>query len=108
MVLEALDKIRDAEEQVDQMRQTLKEELAMYEQKKATDLKKKQEVSQEKVTAVLQELETQKNEQLQKEKVVLLSEAKEQNLSFQEKYEKNKESIIDHVIEGVKTIYGSQ
>ncbi|WP_086313393.1 V/A-type H+/Na+-transporting ATPase subunit G/H [Enterococcus sp. 7F3_DIV0205] len=108
MVLEALDKIRDAEDNVEKMRQNAKDELNVYEQKKADDFKKKQEESQEKVKMLLRELETQKNEQLQKEKDILLSEAKIQNQDFREKYEKNKESIIDHVIERVKKIYGSQ
>ncbi|MEI5992105.1 hypothetical protein [Enterococcus crotali] len=108
MVLEALDKIREAEINVETMRQTVKTELDLYEQKKAEEFKQKQMVSQEKITALLHELETQKNAELQKEKDILLSEAKEQNQDFREKYEKNQESIIDYVIERVKKIYGSQ
>ncbi|WP_207695910.1 V/A-type H+/Na+-transporting ATPase subunit G/H [Enterococcus sp. DIV0212c] len=108
MVLEALDKIRDAENSVEKMRQEAKEEIGAYEQKQAANFKKKQEQSQEKVKRLLHELERQKSEQLQKEKNILLSEAQEQNQEFEEKYKKNKESIIDHVIERVKKIYGSQ
>ncbi|ALS00434.1 hypothetical protein ATZ33_03315 [Enterococcus silesiacus] len=108
MVLEALDRIREAEADVERMRQTVKTELSLYEQKKAEKFKQKQVASQEKITVLLQELETQKNAELQKEKDILLSEAKEQNQDFREKYEKNKASIIDYVIERVKKIYGSQ
>ncbi|MBO0447135.1 V/A-type H+/Na+-transporting ATPase subunit G/H [Enterococcus sp. AZ170] len=108
MVLEALDKIREAEKDVEVMRQLVKEELTVYEQEKTDALKQKKEESQKKVTCLLQELETQKEQQLQKEKDLLLSEAKEQNQDFEKKYEKNKDSIIDYVIERVKEIYGSQ
>lgn len=108
MVLQALDKIREAEDNVKIMRQDAKEEVDAYEQKKAGDFKKKQEKSQEKITVLLHALEIQKKEHLQKEKDILLSEVKEQNLDFREKYGKNKEAIIDYVIERVKKIYGSQ
>ena len=108
MVLEALDRIREAEDKVEEMRHIAKEEIRSYEQIKSDDFKKKQEESQAKVTALLHEIEGQKKEELQKEKDSLLSEANEQNQNFKEKYEKNKESIIDHVIERVKKIYGSQ
>lgn len=108
MVLEALDKIGEAEDRVTKMRQELKENLVSYEQEKAEIFKREQEESQAKVAKILRELEAQKEQQLQKEKVELLSEAKEQNKEFEEKYKKNKESIIDHVIERVKEIYGSQ
>lgn len=107
MVLEALDRIREAEDKVNGMRQAVKKEIRLYELKKSDEFKKRQEESQIKVTALLHELETQKYEQLQKEKEILLSEAKEQNQEFRQKYEKNKESIIDHIIERVKKIYGS-
>ncbi|WP_430601806.1 V/A-type H+/Na+-transporting ATPase subunit G/H [Enterococcus sp. DIV0724b] len=108
MVLEALDRIREAEDQVKKMRQAVKEEINGYEQEKVEDLKRKQEESQEKIKRLLHELEEQKNEQLQREKVILLNEAQEQNQNFREKYKKNKDSILDHVIERVKKIYGSQ
>lgn len=108
MVLEALDKIREAEESIKKMRQTAEKEISTYEQNKAIEFKKKQEDSQDKVNGLLQKLETQKNEQLQREKDVLLSEAKEQDQEFKEKYEKNHESLIDYVIERVKKIYGGQ
>lgn len=108
MVLEALDKIREAEESVEIMRQALKHELTLYEQEKTETLKHKKEKSQKKIMSLLQELEAQNEHQLQKEKDLLLSEAQEQNQDFKEKYDKNKESIIDYVIERVKEIYGSQ
>lgn len=108
MVLEALDKIREAEINVEAMRQTVKTELDLYEQKKAEEFKQKQVASQEKITGLLHELETKKNAELQKEKDILLSEAKEQNQDFREKYEQNQQPIIDYVIERVKKIYGSQ
>lgn len=108
MVLEALDRIREAEDQVKKMRQAVKEEINGYEQEKVEELKRKQEESQEKIKRLLHELEEQKNEQLQREKFILLNEAQEQNQNFREKYEKNKDSILDHVIERVKKIYGSQ
>ncbi|MBO0422247.1 hypothetical protein BCR22_03990 [Enterococcus plantarum] len=108
MVLEALDRIREAEDKVEKMRQVAKEELGKYEKKKSEEFQRRQEKSQAKVTALLHELETQQNEQLQKDKEILLSEAKEQNQNFRAKYEKNKEAIIDHVIERVKKVYGSQ
>ncbi|WP_245558655.1 hypothetical protein [Enterococcus caccae] len=108
LVLKALDKIQEAEKCVEKMRQAAKVEMNKYEQQKAEAFKRKQADSQEKVTTLLQTLESQKNEQLQKQKDLLLSDAKEQNQIFKEKYEKNKNSIIDLVIERVKTIYGSQ
>ena len=108
MVLEALDKIREAEDQVEKMRQAAKEEIGVYEQKKAIEFKNRQKKSQEKAKSLLHELESKQNEQLQNEKAVLLLEAQKQNQDFREKYENNRESIIDHVIERVKKIYGSQ
>lgn len=108
LVLEALNKIREAEENVEKMRQTAKAEVSAYEQKKAEEFKQKKAESQEKITDLLQTVETQKNEQLQKQKDILLSDAAEQTQEFKEKYEKNKDSIIDYVIERVKKIYGSQ
>lgn len=108
MVLEALDKIRKAEASIKKMRQIAEKEISTYEQNKAIEFKKKQEDSQDKVNVSLQKLEKQKNEQLQREKDVLISEAKEQDQEFKEKYEKNHDSLIDYVIERVKKIYGGQ
>lgn len=108
MVLEALDKIREAEENVEKLRQSAKAEINSYEQKQAENFKQKQAASQAKVTALLETLDTQNSQQLEAEKEILLSEAKKQDQDFREKYEKNKEKIIDHVIERVKKIYGSQ
>ncbi|MEI5992717.1 hypothetical protein [Candidatus Enterococcus mansonii] len=108
MVLEALDRIREAEEKVESMRQKTREELIAYEQKKSASLKKQQEDSQEKVTTFLHEFEMKRTDELQKEKEILLKDAKNQDQEFREKYQKNKETMIDHVIERVKEIYGSQ
>ncbi|WYJ85261.1 V/A-type H+/Na+-transporting ATPase subunit G/H [Enterococcus sp. 12C11_DIV0727] len=108
LVLEALDKIREAEAHVEKMRQATKAEISTYEQTQAEKFKQKQVESQEKVTELLQTIESQQNEQLEKQKTILLSEAKKQTQEFKEKYGKNKDSIIDYVIERVKKIYGSQ
>ncbi|MFD1899910.1 hypothetical protein GQR36_07295 [Enterococcus termitis] len=57
---------------------------------------------------MLQELEAQHAEQLEKEKMLLLNDAKKQNQDFKNKYEQNKDAIVDHIIERVKQVYGSQ
>jgi V/A-type H+-transporting ATPase subunit G/H len=108
MVLEALDSIRDAEEKVETMRQAVKKEIAAYEQQKSQQFKQMQAVSQENVATLLQELEAQHAEQLEKEKMLLLNDAKKQNQTFRNKYEQNKDAIVDHIIERVKKVYGSQ
>ncbi|OJG68671.1 hypothetical protein RV09_GL000070 [Enterococcus moraviensis] len=108
MVLEALDKIREAEEAVEKKRQAIKKEIDSYEQEKNAVFQKRQQESQVKIAHLLHEIEEQKTEQLQKEKSLLISDAQKQNQDFREKYEKNKEVVIDHVIERVKNIYGSQ
>ncbi|GGC83813.1 hypothetical protein [Enterococcus wangshanyuanii] len=108
MVLEALERIQDAEKKVEEMRQTAQKEIMTYEQKKAQQFKQLQGESQEKVSKILQNQEMQLTEQLEQERILLLSEAKEQNQEFRNKYEQNKEAIVDHIIERVKKVYGSQ
>ncbi|MFD2305957.1 hypothetical protein [Enterococcus termitis] len=108
MVLEALDSIRDAEEKVEAMRQAVKKEITAYDQQKSQQFKQIQAASQENVATLLQELEAQHAEQLEKEKMLLLNDAKKQNQDFKNKYEQNKDAIVDHIIERVKQVYGSQ
>lgn len=108
MVLEALEHIQDAEKKVEEMRQTAQKEILMYEQEKAQKFKQLQDGSQEKVSKMLQDREMQLSEQLEQERVLLLSEAKEQDQEFRNKYEQKKDAIVDHIIERVKKVYGSQ
>lgn len=108
MVLEALEQIRQAEEKVSELKRLSKDEIRQYEEQKMKEIKELQTASNQKVLALATELESSQTQQLEKERALLLQEATATEKRFQEKYQKNKEQMIDYIIERVKKVYGSQ
>lgn len=108
MVLEALEQIRKAEEKVGDLKGISKNEVRQYEEQKMKEIKELQAASNQKVVAISTDLENIQTEQLKKERELLVKEAEATEKRFQEKYQKNKNQMIDYITERVKKIYGSQ
>ena len=108
MVLEALEQIRKAEEKVSDLKRVSKDEVRQYEEQKMKEIKDLQAASNQKVVAILDDLENIQTEQLKKERELLLEEAEATEKRFQEKYQKNKAQMIEYITERVKKVYGSQ
>lgn len=108
MVLDALEQIRQAEDQVQQMKKDVQQEMTDFETKKNQEILQLQKSSQEKVKKLLQETEHFQQEQLKTEKDILLKDAEEQKKSFQSKYDSNKNQMIEYIVERVNELYGSQ
>nr|WP_242550150.1 hypothetical protein [Enterococcus sp. MJM16] len=107
-VLEALEKIKSAEEQNERKKEKLVAELAAYETNKKQQLQKKREELRMDFSTVLSEREQVLSEELAAEEKDLNSHAEDAIKMMEKKYQEKKEQTIQKIIERVISEYGSQ
>jgi len=107
-VLEALEKIKSAEEQNEREKEKLIAELAVYEANKKRLLQEKREELKINFSTVLSEREQELAAGLEAEEKELTSNAEEAIRMMEEKYMVKKEQTIQKIIERVISEYGSQ
>lgn len=107
MVQEVLEQIKAAEDAVEEHRQQVKMNCRLYEEQKQERLAKLRQESEEAVEKVLTDSLATQEKMLQLEKEQLLDETKRTEQALHERYEANKEQVIDSIIERVKDVYGS-
>lgn len=108
MVLDVLDKIKQAENQIEQQRQLAQKECQEYEAQKQAQLVQLKTESAQEIEKLQGNYIALQAELLQQERQQLLEEAEQTATVLNERYEKNKEQVIDEIIERVKDVYGSQ
>jgi DNA anti-recombination protein RmuC len=108
IVLEVLERIKQAEDALAAKRQHAQAEMQAYELAKQERLLQLKTASQEEIKRVLKKSQTLQAEILEQERQQLLAETETITQKLQEQYEKNKAHVIEAVIERVKRIYGSQ
>ena len=106
MVQEVLEQIKAAEDAVEEHRQQAKMNCRLYEEQKQERLAELRQESEEAEKVLTDSLATQEK-MLQLEKEQLLDETKRTEQALHERYEANKEQVIDSIIERVKDVYGS-
>ncbi|MBO0411604.1 hypothetical protein JZO81_11070 [Enterococcus hulanensis] len=107
-MLEALEKIKSAEEQNEREKEKLIAELAVYEANKKRLLQEKREELKINFSTVLSEREQELAAGLEAEEKELTSNAEEAIRMMEEKYMVKKEQTIQKIIERVISEYGSQ
>ncbi len=107
-MLEALEKIKSAEEQNEREKEKLIAELAVYEANKKRLLQEKREELKINFSTVLSEREQELAAGLEAEEKELTSNAEEAIKMMEEKYMVKKEQTIQKIIERVISEYGSQ
>ncbi|EFT94623.1 hypothetical protein [Enterococcus faecalis] len=107
MVQEVLEQIKAAEDEVEEHRQQAKMNCRLYEEQKQERLAELRQESEEAVEKVLTDSLATQEKMLQLEKEQLLDETKRTEQALHERYEANKEQVIDSIIERVKDVYGS-
>ncbi|WP_137664423.1 hypothetical protein [Enterococcus hulanensis] len=107
-MLEALEKIKSAEEQNEREKEKLIAELAVYEANKKRLLQEKREELKINFSTVLSEREQELAAGLEAEEKELTSNAEEAIRMMEEKYMIKKEQTIQKIIERVISEYGSQ
>ncbi|MBO0450906.1 hypothetical protein [Candidatus Enterococcus murrayae] len=107
-MLEALEKIKSAEEQNERKKEKLVAELAAYETNKKQQLQKKREELRMDFSTVLSEREQVLSEELAAEEKDLNSHAEDAIKMMEKKYQEKKEQTIQKIIERVISEYGSQ
>lgn len=107
-MLEALEKIKSAEEQNEREKEKLIAELAVYEANKKRLLQEKREELKINFSTVLSEREQELAAGLEAEEKELTSNAEEAIRMMEEKYMAKKEQTIQKIIERVISEYGSQ
>lgn len=107
-MLEALEKIKSAEEQNEREKEKLIAELAVYEANKKRLLQEKREELKINFSTVLSEREQELAAGLEAEEKELTSNAEKAIRMMEEKYMVKKEQTIQKIIERVISEYGSQ
>ncbi|MDT2658821.1 hypothetical protein P7E02_03020 [Enterococcus hulanensis] len=107
-MLEALEKIKSAEEQNEREKEKLIAELTVYEANKKRLLQEKREELKINFSTVLSEREQELAAGLEAEEKELTSNAEEAIRMMEEKYMVKKEQTIKKIIERVISEYGSQ
>ena len=107
-MLEALEKIKSAEEQNEREKEKLIAELTVYEANKKRLLQEKREELKINFSTVLSEREQELAAGLEAEEKELTSNAEEAIRMMEEKYMVKKEQTIQKIIERVISEYGSQ
>ena len=107
MVQEVLEQIKAAEDAVEEHGQQAKMNCRLYEEQKQERLAELRQESEEAVEKVLTDSLATQEKMLQLEKEQLLDETKRTEQALHERYEANKEQVIDSIIERVKDVYGS-
>lgn len=107
-MLEALEKIKSAEEQNEREKEKLIAELTVYEANKKRLLQEKREELKINFSTVLSEREQELAAGLEAEEKELTSNAEEAIRIMEEKYMVKKEQTIQKIIERVISEYGSQ
>jgi len=107
-VLEALEKIKSAEEQNERKKEELLAGLAAYERSKKQLLQEKREELRTNFSAVLSEREELLAKGLEAEERELTSNAEDAIKMMEDKYLEKKDQTIQKIIERVISEYGSQ
>lgn len=107
-MLEALEKIKSAEEQNEREKEKLIAELTVYEANKKRLLQEKREELKINFSTFLSEREQELAAGLEAEEKELTSNAEEAIRMMEEKYMVKKEQTIQKIIERVISEYGSQ
>ena len=107
-MLEALEKIKSAEEQNERKKEELLAGLAAYERSKKQLLQEKREELRTNFSAVLSEREELLAKGLEAEERELTSNAEDAIKMMEDKYLEKKDQTIQKIIERVISEYGSQ
>ncbi|MBU5362828.1 hypothetical protein KQI58_17385 [Enterococcus raffinosus] len=107
-MLEALEKIKSAEEQNERKKEQLLAELTAYEASKKQMLQEKQEELRTNFSNALSEREQNLAQDLAAEEQILSRSAEEAIKLMEENYSSRKEQTIQKIIERVISEYGSQ
>ncbi|MHC5249021.1 hypothetical protein [Enterococcus sp. LJL120] len=106
-MLEALNEIKAAEEQLAIKKQAMLDNIQKYATERNQELQKLQTENHQLLTKLMAEREAAEAEQLAAEKELLLIEAKKVSDDLQEQYQKHDQAAIQTIIERVKQNYGS-
>lgn len=106
-LLEALEDIRAAEQEIDAKKSALQADLKAYSQQRADKLEQLKLEKHQLLNQLIEEKERQEKEQLQAEREKLLAEAQMVKQNLQEQYEKHYQQAIGTIIERVKETYGN-
>ncbi|WP_438845915.1 hypothetical protein [Enterococcus sp. AZ084] len=105
-VLEALEKIQQAEKANEQTMQKLHQELREYKQIKEAELNQFRIDQRKLLEQLLEEKKQAEQHQATAEKNKLNEDAKRLQSTVQEQYEKQRKQAVDAIIERVKETYG--
>lgn len=107
-MLEALEKIKSAEEQNERAKEKLLADLSDYESQKKESLQKKREALRSEFSAILSEREQVLAQELATEEQELSINAEDAIALMEENYHSKKQQTIDKIIERVISEYGGQ
>lgn len=107
-MLEALEKIKSAEEQNERAKEKLLADLSDYESQKKISLQKKRGALRSEFSATLSEREQVLAQELATEEQELSSNAEDAIALMEENYHSKKQQTIDKIIERVISEYGGQ
>jgi V/A-type H+-transporting ATPase subunit G/H len=105
-LLEALEKIRQAEENNAQKAKKLQQELSEYATQKNKEIEALQAARRQQLTKLSEEKEQAEQQTLEAEKELLLKEAAEIRENLEKRYEQHQEQATNAIIERVKQLYG--
>lgn len=107
-MLEALEKIKSAEEQNERVKEKLLADLTDYESEKKASLQKKRETLRSEFSTALSEREQILSQELETEEQELSRNAEDAITLMEENYHSKKQQTIDKIIERVISEYGGQ
>lgn len=107
-MLEALEKIKSAEEQNEREKEQLLAELSDYETNKKQSLQEKREELRSDFSKALTKREQVLADEMEAEELNLTRNAEEAIKTMEENYDSKKEETIQKIIERVISEYGSQ
>lgn len=107
-MLEALEKIKAAEERNEAQMNQIKKELLNLEKKNQQLLQEKQAELQKKNNEILTERNRELNDELKNEALLLEEQKKQLAAHYQANFELIKAQAVTKILEGVREKYGSQ
>ncbi len=105
---EALERVRQTEQENNEKKQALLNELTTYDEEKELELETIQKQQKQERKAALDKLQTEHNQLLSKKTTDLAEAVALENQTYQRTYEKNRTIVLNEIIEGVKQANGSQ
>lgn len=105
-MLEALEKIKQAEKENEQAMKKLQQELKDYKEAKAVELDQLRASQKQHLEQLLKEKKRAEQQKVIAEKNKLNEDARRLQSIVQEQYEKQRQQAVDAIIERVKETYG--